>query len=147
MIKIKTDTLYQKIAINSLKKKVKDWAYSNLNKTTVFNKTSQYIIEFNKRGLKHTLFSKLYSLKQDQKNRDFLISCFHLKELLSAAKYIGEEPKIHDKRGIIKIHIFVNSILIDTRKYEIRIVVREVSVHSKQKNILFFYDHSLNIKK
>ena len=143
MIKIKTDTLYQKIALKFLKKKVKDWAFDNLDKVAVYNSHFLHNIEFNRKGIKHTIFAKTYTTKQEQINRDLLISVFHLRDLLLSAKFEGK-GFIKPKNPCIKaVYVFSNKFFVDSRKYVIRIIVREVSIHAKQKNKLFFYDHSL----
>jgi len=147
MVKTQIYVEYKNITIGSLKTKVKDWAFSNLAKTTVYNQKFSKDVEFNKKGLKHTIFAKTYTIKQEQINRDHLISVLYLKDLLLSAKYEGEgfiEPK---KPCIKAIYLFSNKFIIDSRKYQIRIIVREVSIHAKQKNKLFFYDHSLKSNK
>ncbi|MCH8317973.1 MAG: hypothetical protein IIA88_05665 [Bacteroidetes bacterium] len=120
---------------------------SYLDKTIVYNPEFPHKIEFNKRGIQHTIYAKVYFINEKQFNRDFLISIFHLKDLLSTSNYLSKEIVRNKKETIEGIHIFVNTIFIDSRKYEVKIIVREVSVDAKQKNRHFFYDHSFIIRK
>jgi hypothetical protein len=122
--------------ISDLKKEAQKWAYKYLDKIAVYNRYFNNFIEVNKNGIDHTLNSKTIT-------EAHILAFYDIKDILFKARYMGNEEPRHNQLNIIKIHIFSTNKIIKGIKYQVRIIVREVSVNSKEKNRHFFYDHSI----
>ena len=135
--------IFHKKANNKSAKKIAmDWAMRHLDGIAVYNSQFSNYIEFNKKGIKKTLSKNEKAFADKISYRHFIYSVIALKKITSQARYVSKEKHRHGDENI-SVHIFHYAFEIEGKKYNVKIVVREIILHKReglQKR--FFYNHS-----
>jgi hypothetical protein len=117
--------------ISQIKEQVKKWIKENLVGKQIFHPQLEQIIEFNKRGLKHTL-ARVYQ-PFDIK----LKAIYQLENLLILSELKNSERDKLNRPEIKQIHTFYSKAIIDDIEFEFWLKVRETN------NGTYFYDHGI----
>jgi len=117
--------------IIQLRNELKNWIQQNLIGKQIFHPDINQWIEFNKRGLKHTL-SRIYQPFEIK-----LKAIYQLENLLEHSVLQYSENDKLNRNEIKQIHVFYCKAVIDEMEYEFWLRVRETNIGT------YFYDHGI----
>lgn len=125
-----------------LRKHVQRYMLNNFRDSFIFCSALGRMIKINRMGIEHTARTKGFEHYNNERiYRDFLLSCKALPELIFIAQYVRSEKDKKEREDVKAIHILQSIMQVDSRRYKLKIVVREIKTE-KETITSFFYDHA-----